>query len=367
MSRKKNVCRAPSRPIFNKNRDFGKAMESLDRNQRLLVGKQRRSPCRFPTMSAENCGQDVVGGHTIQEAILESIASVGHVKSFSRDVSAFKRRLVEDHKAESITFFEQRRWSPDGVGIHEASVYYFTCEFHDAKLFEPIEYRRAGHEFHPLANPPFSAEQYFLLAYRISMMSIEQLERVGLMLTSTSENLSRDSRVLLETRRTEEVLRTREREKARFDECYLKGDYDSLIETPISAVVELPLRIAVADTYAFAQDTRMGEVFLTILPFDQSTTGEEGLYCHRVFASLTNTKQPSKPGIISEIKRMIAVPSQSQQGHFEFLHEVMSGCRNTFFGYEYDRLPADLRESVEKDICNEAVRLLQKQLPRHLQ
>ena len=367
MSRKKNVRWEPSRPIFNKNRDFGKAMESLDRNQRLLVGKQRRSPCRFPTMSAENCCQDVVGGHTIQEAILESIASGGHVKSFSTDIAALKTRLVEHNKAESITFFEQRRWSPDDVGIDKASVNYFTCKTHDAKLFEPIEYRRAEDEFHPLANPPFSAEQYFLLAYRIEMMYIEQLERVGLMLTSTSENLSRDSRVILETRRTKEMLRTKEREKARLDECYLKGDYDSLIETPISAVVELPLRIAVADTYAFAQDARKGEVFLTILPFVESTTGEEKLYCHRVFVSLTNTKQPFKPVTINEIKRMIAVPSQSQQGHIEFLREVMSCCRNTFFGYEYDRLPAALRESVEKDVCKKAIRLLQKQLPRHLQ
>ena len=356
MSRKKNVRWARSRPTFNKNRDFGKAIESLDRYQRLLVGKQRRSPCRFPTMSAENCGQDVVGGHTIQEAILESIASVGHVKSFSRDVSAFKRRLVEHHKAESITFFEQCRWLPDDVGINEASVNYFTCEFHDAKLFEPIEYRRAEDEVHPLAIPPFSAEQNYLLAYRISMMNIEQLERVRLMLPSTGEKHSRDSRVLQETRRTEELLRTKEREKARFDECYLKGDYDSLIETPISAVVELPLRIAVADMYTFSHNTSMGEVFLTILPCDHSPARQWDSYFHRVFASHTSATESSIPATIDEIKRMMDAASEPYGGQIEFLQQVMTYCRNAFFSFEYNRLPASLREAVEKAVYKVVVR-----------
>ena len=205
----------------------------------MLVGRQHRSRCLFPIGNGAHCNQSAVDGHTIQESILDSMATDGHVKSFSRDVSAIKTRLVEHQKAESKTFYEQRRWSTGEVGIKEASVNYFTCRCHDASWFRPIEYGQGEEKDHPLDNPPFSPEQYFLLAYRISLMYIEQLERVRLMARSASKNPSRDSRVLLTTRRIEEMLKSKRAEKESFDQCYLQGDYASLIETPISSVLEL--------------------------------------------------------------------------------------------------------------------------------
>ena len=366
MAKEKQFQRTGRRPRFNKDRDFGEVMDSLDRYQHLLVGRQHRSRCLFPIGNGAHCNQPAVDGHTIQESILESMATDGHVKSFPRDMSSLKSRLVEHQKAESKTFYEQRRWSTGDVGIKEASVNYFTCRLHDASLFRPIEYSQTDQNEHPLANTPFTAEQHFLLAYRISMMCIELLERLRIMLMSTSENPSRDSRVLLETRRTEELLRTKEREKARFDECYLKGDYDSLIETPISAVVELPLRIAVADMYTFSHNTSMGEVFLTILPCDHSPARQGDSYFHRVFASHTSATESSIPATIDEIKRMMDAASKPYGGQIEFLQQVMTFCRNAFFSFEYDRLPANLRETVEKAVYKVVVRNFPEQFQRYV-
>ena len=294
------------------------------------------------------------------------MARGGHVQTFSRDVSAVKRRLVEHQKTESKTFYEQRRWSTGDVGIKEASVNYFTCRCHDASWFRPIEYGQGEEKDHPLENPPFTPEQYFLLAYRISLMYIEQLERVRLMARSVSKNPLRDSRVLLAIRRIEEMLKSKRAEKESFDQCYLQGDYASLIETPVSSVLDLPLRIAVADMFTFSQDTSMGEVFLTILPFKRSPFGQGDSYSHRVFASHTSATNPSIPATIDEIKRMIDEASMPLGGQREFLWQVMTCCRNAFFSHDYEKLPPEFREGVEEAIYKVEVGNLPEELRRHM-
>lgn len=317
----------------------------------------------FPLQNGGHCNEVADGGHTIQRSILESMSTCGHVKSFSRNPSDLKRRFVEHETEESKAFFGQRQWSASEVGVDEASVNYFSCNAHDIRMFRPVEHAPANEEDHPLANPPYTPEQYFLLAYRISMMYIEQLERVKQMTMSVSNNPTRDNRILAASQMIGNTLKIKKEEKALFDKCYLKADFKSLIQTPVSIGIELPLRIAVADTYAFARNTSMGEVFLTILPFGQTPLGDRDMYFHRVFVSHITANEPHYPATVEEIERMIDSDNKEYGGHSEFLREVMSYCRNSFFSFEYDGLPVSLRNSVEQ-----AVRKVETQfLPREFQ
>ena len=340
------------RPKFRKDRNYEEAMGIFNKAQNVLFGRQKRSRCLFPLPEGGYCGEPAIAGHTIQKALLSRMEKTGHIKGFLRDVVNVRKRITESDRGDSKAFYDQRRWSPGCIGVNDASVHYFTCKNHDTKLFGPIERVKKNSNTHPLDAPDLANEQYFLLAYRRLMVAIEQLERLKIMPNCVREQHRNDKRLLLIIQRINGYMNGLIKYKGSFDECYLTGRFDDVIDTPVDATIELPLKVAVADLYSF---NGMGEVFLTIFPLRLSRPGENGLYNHRVIASRMKTAQSSTQRTIDKIRCMVESLGTDDGGLEEFLREVFTNCRNSFFSHDYEQLPDHIRETVEQAVYCAAV------------
>lgn len=347
-----NARKRGTTPKIKKGPKYQEAMDIFKKAQNALVGRQKRSRCLFPLTEGEYCGERAIGGHTIQRALLSRMEKTGHVQGFLRDVKNMVWRITEFDRDDSKAFYHQRRWSPGYIGVNEASVHYFTCEIHDTKLFGTIERVKEKSSTHPLDAPELANEHYFLLAYRRLMVAIEQLERGKIMIECMKKHDQRKKSALVMKQRIEYSLMNKNREKKSFDESYLKRDFHSLVDTPVDATIELPLKIAVADLYSF---NGMGEVFLTIFPLRLSRPGENSLYNHRVIASRMKTAQSSTQRTIDKIRCMVESLGTDDGGLEEFLREVFTNCRNSFFSHDYEQLPDHIRETVEQAVYCAAV------------
>lgn len=340
------------RPKFRKDRNYEEAMGIFKKAQNALVCRQKRSRCQFPLPEGGYCGELAIGGHTIQKALLSRMRKTGRVQGFLRDVVNVRKRIMESGRDDSKAFYDQRRWSPTDVRIRDASVHYFTCDLHDTVLFVPIERGEKNSSTHPLDAPELANEQYFLLAYRRLMVAIEQLERLKIMPNCMREQHRNDKRLLLIIQRINGYMNGLIKYKGSFDECYLKRRFDDVIDTPVDATLELPLKVAVADLYSLND---MDEVFLTIFPSRLSRSEENGLYNHRVIASHMKIASSSTQGAIDKIRRMVESLGRDDRGLEEFLREVFTNCRNSFFSHDYEQLPEHIRETVEQAVYCAAV------------
>lgn len=351
------------RPKFRKDRKYQEAMDILKKAQNKLVGRQKRSRCLFPLSEDGCCGERAIGGHTIQKALLSRMERTGRVQGFLRDVANMGWRITDFRRDDSKSFYDQRRWSPTDVRIGDASVHYFTCDLHDTVLFVPIERGEENSSTHPLDAPELTNEHYFLLAYRRLMVAIEQLERVKIMLNCIKEQYRNDKRLLLTLMRINGYMKGLTKAKESFDECYLRRGFDDFIDTPVDAILELPLKVAVADLYLFND---MDEVFLTIFPFHPSRSEENGLYNHRVIASRMKTAPSSTQGAIDKIHSMVESLGTDNGGLEEFLREVLTKCQNSFFSHDYEQLPDHIRETIERAVYCAAVQDIPEPLRGYL-
>lgn len=340
------------RPKFKKDRNYEEAMGILKKAQNVLVGRQKRSRCLFPLTEDEYCGKPAIAGHTIQKALLSRMERTGHVQGFEWDIANMRRRITDCGGVDSKAFYDQRRWSPRDIGVNEASVHYFTCEIHDTELFGPIERIKEDASTHPLDAPELANEHYFLLAYRRLMVAIEQLERLKIMPNCMREQHRNDKRILLIIQRINGHMNGLIKYKGSFDECYLKRRFDDVIDTPVDATIELPLKVAVADLYSLND---MDEVFLTIFPLRPSRSEGSGLYNHRVIASHMKTAPSSTQRAIDKIRRMMESIGMDDGGLEEFLREIFASCRNSFFSHDYEQLPEHIRETVEQAVYCTAI------------
>jgi len=165
--------------------------------------------CLHPEASIDTCKGGIVKAHTIQRnGGLSRIAHDGHVFRFWRD--HIKRTFV-----------------PTLVGIKEASTFTGFCNFHDSKIFEPIE-----------KNPFQSNQQHaFLLAYRALCMGL-YISRVHYEAIPHFRNLDRgknivdqfyiQKRVRAIERSVGASLRDTERYKLIYDKALTSGDFSEV-------------------------------------------------------------------------------------------------------------------------------------------
>ena len=342
-----NARKLGTRPKIKKGPEYQEALGILKKAQNVLFGRQKRSRCLFPLTEDEYCGKPAIGGHTIQKALLGRMEKTGHVQGFLRDVAIVRKRITDFLRDDSKALYDQRRWSSGCIGVNDASVHYFTCKIHDTKLFGPIEHVKENSNTHPLDAPDLANEHYFLLAYRRLMVAIEQLERLKIMPNCMREQHRNDERLLLMIIQINGYLNGLTKAKESFDECYLKRRFDDFIDTPVDATIELPLKVAVADLYSFND---MDEVSLTIFPLRPSRSEENGLYNHRIIASRMKTAQSSTQRTIDKIRCMVENLGTDDGGLEEFLREVFTNCRNSFFSHDYEQLPEHIRETVEQAV-----------------
>ncbi|MBN2377185.1 MAG: SEC-C domain-containing protein [Sedimentisphaerales bacterium] len=78
--------------------------------------------CMHPEANDENCKGDICKAHSVQRALLDKIAENSHVFGWNLDML----ENTSDSK-------------PRSIGINEASIFTGFCNYHDTKIFEPIE------------------------------------------------------------------------------------------------------------------------------------------------------------------------------------------------------------------------------------
>jgi hypothetical protein len=114
-------------------------MGELTKHMYSQLNKSESHKCLFP-----GCNQDAISSHSIQKALLKSIADkTNHVYRFSVDA-----KFTIDGKIETTI---------EKIGINKASVFFGYCSEHDTNLFLPIESK-------PLEE--HNIEQSFLLLLR---------------------------------------------------------------------------------------------------------------------------------------------------------------------------------------------------------
>ena len=338
------------RPNFRRNQGFGEALGVLTKAQHVLDDRHKKSRCLFPLGVGQHCGERAIDGHTVQEALLSRISTKGHVWTFLRDIANVTQRLIAHDSEESKTMYDLRRWSPKPLGIGKASVYHFCCWFHDRMLFRPIEHSDNDDRNHPIDEMPLTSEQRVLLTYRIAMLETELLSRTKLLMEMMPRRHRRNSMAKLQTRKIGTILAEL---KSAMDSCehgYLRGEYDDVVDTPIDSKVTLPIGLAVVDTYAYRNDPRNGQLFLSVLPLGPAQRRDRHAFEHRVIASrMTGNEAVTQPSI-NQLKRMTGKPDQVENGRYELMSDLLVYCRNAFFSYGYEELPENIRAAIEESV-----------------
>ena len=346
---KRRLKRTGLRPGYRKDTRFADTLAYLDKAQATFSDRSNGSRCQFPMPDGVHCGEPAADGHTVQKAILRSISENGHVMSFLRDVSTIKQRLITADQERGHIFWDQLRWSPGEIGVQDASVQYFTCQPHDTSLFRPIEHKEGGSANHPLDRERLTSEQHFLFVYRILMLYVEQLERSRIIIDSLPGQHRSERRVVLSKARLGETTRRIKNQKEFLDRNYLQLDFDSSIYTPLEASVTLPLRLAMSDHYTFDGKDAVGEVFLTVLPIDQSRSGNHAYY-HRVLGSSFRGDEASNEKPIDAVRRMLDNIGKSDGDQDGFLTQVLTYCRNSYFSHDYHQLSEEFRIALEQAV-----------------
>lgn len=174
-------------------------IEALRRNQRV-------KKCMHPS-APHDCSGSIVRAHTIQRSGgLSRIAQNQHVYSV---------------KQESLTRFP-RRWTPQKIGLNEASTFTGFCNRHDSQLFRPVEQQ------------PFNwgAEHCFLLTYRALARELyaKEVAHTGYSLIQNMYPLTeRDAqRATLASEANLQGLKELQQQKDRYDKILLTGSYDDV-------------------------------------------------------------------------------------------------------------------------------------------
>jgi hypothetical protein len=199
--------------------------------------KERNKKCWHPNANAANCNTDgagridVSGAHSIQNnGTLNKIAEKGHVKTYEFEASNFDGKVI---------------------GRNLASVFWGFCNTHD-QIFSPIETEDYNS----------TQQQNFLFAYRAFVLESHKKHELSYFM-NYGEQAEND------IENTKEI----------FDNAILDEEYD-VISTDI---IELPVYYPIAVSSCFYldfdfdqniiehSDTRMEDIYLTVLPTDKKT------------------------------------------------------------------------------------------------
>ena len=129
----------PQIPTFVRNEEFAAGIARLARAYEVMNAGSPTGWCNFQPEGDMPCTRRPVGNHSIQEKILDRLAVRGHVKTFPRDIRNLKNRFIDEDPERRDLLTAQGRWAPVDIGVNEASVWRFFCDFHDNHVFRPIE------------------------------------------------------------------------------------------------------------------------------------------------------------------------------------------------------------------------------------
>ncbi len=313
-----------------------------------------QSLCLVPAKAATTCSNPPIGSHSIQRALLSSFAVRGKVMMFPRDIPTILARLVNRHDDPYPVFVDRSRWHPIEIGVREASTRRFACEWHDSEVFRPIERNGVGLP-HPLDTPVLTDEQCFLISYRLVMMELDDQIGLGRATPELTDGVWRDQRVPIGKWLHRERIQTIRKTKSLFDDCYLSGQFASLIQTSIDEIIPLPLRLAVSGRYTLYNNVRAGEVYLTLYPIG-SAVNYSGAHVHRLVVSHLRTSTASRTITVNRIKSVINLANSSSEGTMNLVFEVLSSIGNAFFS------PCD----YEQQISDQHRRVLERKVGKDL-
>ena len=237
------------------------------------------------------------------------------------------------------------------------------------KWFKPIERDAGAGLRHPLDTCPLEPMQYFLLANRIVLYAAAELRRAERVFADVLDRPSLTSipADVLEERRTsirdhsnnlKSALDRFLRAKSAFEADHRKKDFVSLIETPIDIVLQLPIRIAISDTYSVPGIDGQGVVFLTVYPCEPSPV-QSRLYDHRVIVSHLKAYATEVRPSVDPIAQLPRDVDAFRGRRKKLIGEFLSRTRNAYFSYDYERnLRGGDRMYIEKLAYKETLELM---------
>ena len=349
-------------PTFVRNKAFGARIAKLAKAYEVMNAGNSGGRCGFLLEDGSVCDNSLDGNHSIQEKILDLLAVRGHVKTFPRDLQTIKNRFIDQDPERREVYAVQRRWPPTLVGVNEASVWRFFCQFHDTQVFRSIERDDSNPSRHPLDETPLTPFQYFSLAHRILLRIREEsngARRAFEMSLTLHER--RNKPALLVSQRHSHIAKGLDRAREVFGRHYWTGDFDSFMETPLDAVVELPTKIAVADLYE-PSPSAYG-LFLTIYPAGAEPDGSVS-FLHRVIASRLLPASPATDSTLQTLGDLLEAARQSEMTADKFLAEVLSSVRNAFISRSYEQhLSEHTRTAIEHKVHESVVDLMREWFP----
>ena len=349
-------------PAFVRNREFAAAIDGLTRAYEAMSAGNPAGKCNFQLEDGLTCADELDGNHSIQEKILDRLAVNEHVKTFPRDIQRIKNRIIEKDSARREIFAVQGRWTPIDIHVNEASKWRFFCNLHDNQVFRPIEHNNSDPSPHPLDEASLTPQQYFLLSYRILLRIREESNGAGRAREMALTNHQRRSRhALVFLARNSQIAKGLDRTKEMFDEHYRSERFDSLVETPIDTMIELPLQLAVSDVYEPNRDG--SSLFLTVHP---SNTHPDNVapYEHRVIVSRLWTASAVTTTTLQTLEGLLQDAGQSHSGTERFLAGVLRPVRNAFFSRDYEqRLSERTRTAIEQQVCDNVLEVMRQLFP----
>ena len=318
--------------------------------------------CSFLFEDGSVCDNGLDGNHSIQEKILDRLAVKGHVKTFPRDLQNIKNRFIDQDPERRAVYAVQQRWPPIDIGVNEASVWRFFCHVHDTLVFRSIERNDSDLSRHPLDEASLTPFQYFSLAHRILLRIREEsngARRAFDMSLTVHERRARPA--LLASQRHLQVAKGLDRGREVFGSHFWSMDFESLMETPLDAVVALPTKLAVADLYE-PSPSAYG-LFLTIYPVGSEPDGA-GSFGHRVIASRLLPASPTTDSTLQTMGELLECARRSDNGSETFLAEVLSLVRNAFISGTYEQhLSEHTRTTIEHRVYDSLVELMREWFP----
>ena len=342
--------RLPRLPTFERNEEFSAGIARLARAYEVMNSGSPTGRCNFQSEGDIPCMRRLVGNHSIQEKILDRIADRGHVKTFPRDIRNVKNRIIDENPEHRDPFTAQGRWTPADVGVNEASKYRFFCDLHDNQVFRSIERTESDPYRHPLDEVKLTPQQYFLLSYRILLRVREESNGARRAFEmSLRANQRRTRPYALARMRHTEIAKGLDAIRQLFDERYRSGLFDSFIEAPVDAGIELPVQLAVADLYEPHQNAN--GLFLTVHPLE-SESDDDGPYEHRVITTRLRIASRATTSTLRTLDKLLEGAGQSESGSENFLAGVLRSVRNAFVSRHYERhLPERTRRTIEQQVC----------------
>ena len=270
--------------LFNRNEQFGEAVEHLRHLNNLMVEGRSMSKCLVPLKRGRACSKSPIRSHTIQDQILSSIQGKDKLYTFDRGIYGIFDNLISLKPNTEEAIYRQARWVPKDAESASASTRLVACDDHDAEVFKPIEHSDSHDSIHPLTAKELTDEQYFLLAYRILMFYLEEQNGVKRSASGMKPEHRKDHRVIRKLSQVNTGVNVANTIKSTFDESYLLRNFASIHFVLVDEMVQLPLRLAAADLYGGRDHDKHGSAFFTIYP-NRPELDKTGRYEHRVIAS----------------------------------------------------------------------------------